>query len=260
MPRARTLVKERKLAGAYLTVPRRAPSVIVATAASPSLANFVEAMFRKVAAAQDRPLSVDDVKPLPPADASGTPNYFFIVICTLGGFLTIAALGVVAPTLPEYHRLGVAAIASLISPLFAYLIGGLGYGTLSGSLGTIVAMLSLGGLYTFAVAVISRLLQLGLATLGTPIGSVVLIFLNFPSSGGSVATQLLPGFWRFLSHFWIGAAALDANRSTLYFSGAGVATDVLKMIAWIAACAALLAAPIYARRKRRLRLLAHPDR
>jgi hypothetical protein len=88
---------------------------------------------------------------------------------------------------------------------------------------------------------------------GAVIGSLVLIFLNVPSSGGSVAAPLLPGFWRFLSHFWIGAAALDANRSALYFGGSGVANDVLKMLAWVAACACLLAVPIHRRSTRRAR-------
>jgi hypothetical protein len=89
--------------------------------------------------------------------------------------------------------------------------------------------------------------------LGALIGSLVLILLNVPSSGGSVAAPLLPGFWRFLSHFWIGAAALDANRSALYFGGSGVANDVLKMLAWVAACACLLAIPIHLRSTRQAR-------
>ena len=253
IPLARKLVDERKLAGAYLTGPRRAPVLIVATAASPSLANFVETTFRKVAAAEGRPLAVDDVRPLPADNASESPNFFLLVICTLAGFLTIAALGVVAPTLPEHHRLAIAAVASLSAPILAYLIGGPGYHTFSGSFGTIVAMLGLGALYAFAAAAITRILQLGLGAVGTLVGSLVLIFLNLPSSGGSVAVQLLPGFWRFLSHFWIGEAALDANRSALYFGGTGVATDVLKIFAWVAACAALLAGPTYLRSKRQAR-------
>jgi hypothetical protein len=57
--------------------------------------------------------------------------------------------------------------------------------------------------------------------------------------------QLLPGFWRFLNHFWIGAAGRDANRNILYFRGAGVGTDVLKILAWVATCAGLIAIPIY---------------
>jgi hypothetical protein len=244
---ARRLVDERKLAGAYIPS-SRPPTIIVATAASASLASFVEATFRQVAAAQDRPLAIDDVRPLPANNPSGAPNYFLIVICTLGGFLTVAALGLVAPTLPEYHRFAVAAAASLLAPIIGYLIAGPGYGTFSASFGTIVAMLGLGALYAFTVATTTRLLQLGLGARGTLVASLLFIFLNFPTSGGSVAPQLLPGFWRFLNHLWIGAAALDANRSTLYFGGVGVGTDVLKMLAWPVAWAAVVAVPIHLRK------------
>jgi hypothetical protein len=247
---ARQLVDERKLAGAYVAG-SRPPTVIVATAASTSLASFVEATFRRAAAAQDRPLAVDDVRPLPANNPSGTANYFFIVICTLGGFLTIAALGLVAPTLPEPQRLAVAAAASLLAPVIGYLIGGPGYGTFSASFTTVVTMLGLGALYAFALATTARLLQLGLGAGGTLVASLLLIFLNIPTTGGSVAPQLLPGFWRFLNHFWIGAAALDANRSTLYFGGVGIGTDVLKMVAWPAAWAVVVAVPIAVRNMRK---------
>ena len=143
------------------------------------------------------------------------------------------------------------ATASLLAPLVAYLIGGPGYGTFGGSFGTIVAMLGMGALYTFAVAIITRLLQLGIGGLGRLIAPLLFIFLNFPSTGGTVAPQLLPGFWRFLNHFWIGAAGLDANRNILYFGG-GVGTDVLKILAWVATCAALMAIPIYLRSRPRV--------
>jgi hypothetical protein len=219
-------------------------------AASTSLANFVEATLREVAAAQDRPLAVDDVGPLPAENSSGTP-IFFIIIRTLGTLLTVVALGSLAPSLPELHRIAIVAAASVLAPLIAYLIGGPGYHTFSGDFGTVMAMLGMGALYAFAVAAITRLLQLGLGPLGALVASLVFIFLNFPSSGGSVAPQLMPGFWRFLNHFWIGAAGLDANRSVLYFHGGGVGTDVLKILAWIAAGAALLAIPIYVRTTRR---------
>jgi hypothetical protein len=247
---ARHLVGTRRLAGAYVPGPNR-PTVIVATAASPSLANFVEAAFRQAVAGQNRPLAVDDVRPLPEGNASEAPNFFFLVICSLAGFLVVTALGFVAPMLPEWRRVAIMAAASLLAPLVAYLIGGPGYGTFSGSFGTIVAMLGMGALYTFAVAIITRLLQLGVGGLGRLIAPLLFIFLNFPSAGGTVAPQLLPGFWRFLSHFWIGAAGLDANRDILYFGGAGVGIDVLKILAWVATCAALMAIPIYLRRRPR---------
>jgi hypothetical protein len=107
------------------------------------------------------------------------------------------------------------------------------------------------------VAAITRLMQKGLGAVGSLAGSLVFIFLNFPSAGGTVPGPLLPGFWPFLNHIWIGAAALDANRGILYFGGAGVGDDVLKMLAWVGAWGALLAAPIYTRATRR-RLGAGP--
>jgi hypothetical protein len=191
------------------------------------------------------------VAPLPADNSSGTPNFFFLIICTLGTFLTVVALGFLAPTLPEPQRIAIVAAASVLAPLIAYLIGGAGYHTFSGDFGTVMAMLGMGALYAFAVACITRLLQLGLGPLGALVASALLIFLDLPSSGGSVAPQLMPGFWRFLNHFWIGAAGLDANRSVLYFHGAGVATDVLKILAWVAAWAALLAVPIFLRNRHR---------
>ena len=257
---ARKLVGERELAAAYLPGPRRAPVLIVATAASPSLASFVEATFRGVAAATNHPLAVDDVKPLPSENASGSPNFFFIVVCTLAGFVTIVALGFAAPTLPEVHRLAIAAAASLLAPTVVYAIGGPGNGTFSASFGTVMAMLGMGALYAFTVAAITRLLQLGLGGLGALVGSLLMIFMNLPSTGGTVAGQLLPGFWRFLNHVWIGAAGLDANRDVLYFGGSGVTTDVLKMLAWLAVCVLILALPIYLRTKGRRGDSAAPPR
>jgi hypothetical protein len=53
-----------------------------------------------------------------------------------------------------------------------------------------------------------------------------------------------------LNHFWIGAAAFDANRDTLYFGGARVGADVFKVLAWPVAWAAILAVPIYLRKCR----------
>jgi hypothetical protein len=258
--RARRLVGQRDLAGAF--VPGADPTVIVASAGSASLASFVEAAFRGVAAARHQLLAVDDVRPLPADNSSGTPNFFFIIICTIAAFLTVVALGFLTPTLPEHQRLMIVGAACVLAPVVGYLVGGAGYGVFSGEFGTIVGMLGLGALYAWAVACITRILQVGLGKLGLLIASLTLIFLNLPSSGGIVAPQLMPGLWRFLNHFWIGAAAIDANRSALYFGGAGVATDVLKILAWVAAWA-LLIAPVYLWRKLRAcqgELTARPPR
>jgi hypothetical protein len=70
------------------------------------------------------------------------------------------------------------------------------------------------------------------------------VFLNFPSSGGAIPAQLLPGFWRFLNHVWIGAPAVNAIRSILYLGGRGVGDDILKLLIWLVIVVALLILPI----------------
>ena len=241
---ARRAVAERKLAAAYVPLTTPNPTIIVASAASVPLANFVEGAFRQEAATQGHPLAVDDVRPTPAGNAAGSANFFFIIACTLAGFLTVVMLGAVSPRLPETQRLGLIASAAVAGSTVAYLIGGAGFGAFDSSFGTIIAMIGMGALYSTTVALITRGLQLAAGLRGVLLASLIFIFLNLPSSGGTIPGELLPGFWRFLNHFWIGAAAVDANRSILYFDGAGVGTAVLKILAWLAAAACVVAVPI----------------
>jgi len=73
--------------------------VIVATASGNAVASAVESVFRAVAAQQRAQLAVRDVRPLPAGDTSGLALFFFLVACTLGGFLTVTATGLAAPAL-----------------------------------------------------------------------------------------------------------------------------------------------------------------
>ena len=70
------------------------------------------------------------------------------------------------------------------------------------------------------------------------------MFLNIPSLGATYTATVLPPFWRFLNHFWIGAETVNAERSILYFGGQGVGTDLLKLLAWTGVIVALLLLPV----------------
>jgi uncharacterized phage infection (PIP) family protein YhgE len=134
--------------------------------------------------------------------------------------------------------------AAIGTPILVLLIGGLIFGAYSGSVGVVFAMVGLGALYSFIVAIIARLLQVLLGSLAIFAMMTAFVFLNFPSSGGAIPAQLLPGFWRFLNHFWIGAPAVNAIRSVLYLGGQGVADDILKLLIWLVIVVALLILPI----------------
>jgi hypothetical protein len=47
-----------------------------------------------------------------------------------------------------------------------------------------------------------------------------------------------------LNHFWIGAQAVNAQRSILYFGGQGAVTDMLRLLAWAGVITALLVLPV----------------
>jgi hypothetical protein len=70
------------------------------------------------------------------------------------------------------------------------------------------------------------------------------VFLNIPSLGATYTATLLPPFWRFLNHFWIGAETTNAERSLLYFDGSGAGTDLLRLLAWTGVVLTLLMLPV----------------
>ena len=189
VPAAATAAREvsgQDLDGAYVPParPGGTATVIVAAAAGNSVTGAVESLFRAVAAKQGAPLAVRDVRPLPAGDTSGLSLFFFMVACTLGGFLAVTATGLAAPALRPRYRWPLILAAVVATPTLAYLLAGQGLGAISGSAGAVFALLGAGALYALAVTMITRGLQLILGAIGTLFaGFSVFILLNFPSSG-----------------------------------------------------------------------------
>ena len=129
-------------------------------------------------------------------------------------------------------------------PTIAYLIGGLGFGTYTGSAGTILAFIGVGALYTFVIGLGTRLFQVLLGPRAIFVSLAIFVFLNIASLGATYTAAMLPPFWRFLNHFWIGAEPVNAERSLLYFGGQGVGTDMLRLLAWTGVIVALLLLPV----------------
>jgi hypothetical protein len=237
-------VRDQDLYGAYVPAaqPGGTATVIVAAASGNAVTSAVESLFRAVAAHQRAQLAVRDVRPLPAGDTSGVSLFFFLIVCTLGGFLTVTATGLAAPALRSRYRWSLILTAAVVIPALGYLLAGQGLGAISGPAGAAFALLGVGALYVLIVAMIARGLQLILGAIGTLFaGLAIFVLVNFPSSGASVQGPMLPTFWHVLNRFWIGASAANAFRSIVYFGGQGAGTDVLKLLGWLAVGVALLA-------------------
>jgi hypothetical protein len=238
-------VGERDLNAAFVPTadPKQPATVIVASANGRIVATAAETLARNVTATQGAQLEVHEVSPLPSGDEIGLGVFMFVIVCTICGYISPTVLETLAPALRPNRRYPIIAATSLLVPILVVLIGGLGYGTYKGDFGTILAFIGVGALYTFTIGLGTRLFQVLLGPPGIFASLAIFVFLNIASLGATYTPPVMAGFWQFLNHFWIGAAAVNAERSILYFGGSGVGGDILLVLAWTAAIAALLLLP-----------------
>jgi hypothetical protein len=246
-------VRQRDLNAAFVPTsdPNHPATLIVASANGRIIATAVEGLARQVAAARGAQVVVREVRPLPSGDVIGLGIFMFMVVCTICGYITPTVLETVTPGLLPNRRYPIIAVTSLLVATLAYLIGGLGYGTYTGSVGTVLAFIGVGAIYTLTVGLGTRLFQVLLGPPGIFASLAIFVFLNIPSLGATYTSQVLAPFWQFLNHFWVGAAAVNAERSILYFDGQGIGTDLIRLLIWTGGIVVLLLLPISRNLERR---------
>ncbi|MGX7678715.1 DUF3533 domain-containing protein [Jatrophihabitans sp. DSM 45814] len=246
VPDAARDVRQRDLDAAFVPTvnPQQPATIIVASAGGRLVATAAETLARSVTTATGSQLVVRDVRPLPPGDEIGIGIFLFMIVCTICGYLAVTLLFTVAPALTPRRRYPIIVAVSVLVPMLAYLIGGLGFGTYTGSFGTILAFIGVGALYTFVIGLITRLFQVVIGPTALFVSLAVFVFLNIPSLGATYTATMLPPFWRFLNHFWVGAETTNAERSILYFDGHGVGGDLLRLLAWAVVIVVLLVLPV----------------
>lgn len=246
-------VRQRDLNAAFVPTanPQRPATLIIASANGRIVAAASETLARGITATQGAQLTVREVRPLPSGDEIGLGIFMFMVVCTICGYITPTILETVAPAVQPSRRYPIIAVTAVLVSTIAYLIGGLGYGTYTGAFGTILAFIAVGALYTFTIGLGTRLFQVLLGPAGIFASLAIFVFLNIPSLGATYTGPVLSPFWRFLNHFWIGAATVNAERAILYFGGQGAGADLLKLFIWTAVIVALLLLPLSRRLERK---------
>jgi hypothetical protein len=242
---AEQAVDQRDINAAFVPTadPKQPASLIVASSDGRIVSAAAETLARTVTTAQGAQLVVHDLHPLPSGDEIGLAVFLFTVVCTICGYLTPTVLETLAPALAPNRRYPIMAATSLLVPTLVYLVGGLIVGAYTGSFGTILAFIGVGALYTFTIGLGTRLFQVLFGPAGIFASLAILVFLNIASLGATYTAPVMAPFWQFLNHFWIGAGAVNAERSILYFGGSGAGGDILIVLAWAAGIAALLLLP-----------------
>ncbi len=194
----------------------------IASAEGTMRVQAAEGLAQPLAAAQGVDLNVVDHAPLAADDPTGTGLFYLVMVCTIVGYLTITVLSQVAPRMRLRQQLGVLGVMSWSRCARPYL----GLGDLRRLLRRVVRGQSRaarrGDRLHDRRRVVSILVKRVFGKAAIMVVMVLMIFVNFPSAGGAFPADFLPGFWSALSHFWIGAGAVDATRSIVYFGGTGV--------------------------------------
>jgi hypothetical protein len=199
---------------AALLLNRGPPRLFVASAAGVSVARLLEQVAMRIPTRAGGPLSVVDLRPLPPSDPQGLVAFYATIAATILGFVTMFQLRANAPGLSLRAWLVCVAILVAAGSLVLALITDPLLGALRGPFAELWAVLA-------AEVAVAALFNSWMLTL-IPRWAIVptwglFIAIGNASSGGAVAPPLLPAFYRFVGRFLPNGATVETLRNAVYF-------------------------------------------
>jgi hypothetical protein len=218
--------------------------LVVTPAASPVIAARLSSRLAGSLRAAGTRVRVSVVHRLAPGDPSGAVGFYAVTGWVIAGYLGAVLLGAVFGPLPQRRQMAARMGTLTVIALLAGFSGAwltFAIGDLPGSL---VGAGLLGTLTILAVGAAATALQALLGPGATIVTILVFVVVGYPASGGPIATQLLPGFWRSIGHLIPVGASTTALRDIVYFPDASLNGPLLTILIWLAAgaSAALLLA------------------
>lgn len=245
---AREAVTDRDAVGA-LIVDGQDVTTVVASAAGRVATPVITSVGAQVASSLGGTSTVEDAVPLPADDPGGSILFLFLVICTVGGFLSITVISQTVKSGGLRPLLATAAGAALVVPVIGFSMVSV-FVDFEVPFGTTAAVIGVGMVYTLTVALIATLFDFLLGQAAVLGVILVVVALSFPSSGGSVPGAMLPPFWQVLHEGWLGAGAYESMRGILFFDGAQVSAWLTQLLVWTGAVILLLVIASVAKRRR----------
>jgi len=230
-------IRHRRVLGAYVPAPTgTTDELLVTSVIGQGAPRALEIAFSQVAQAQRHTLQVRDVLPPHHGDTQGLVPFYLVIAWTVGGYLALTLVGLMAGMNSRTPRLALERIGLLAA-----------YSILSGIAGTLIAhtiMDFLGGnwwlqaligmLVVFSVAVFANGLQTWLGLVGTGIVIFMFVVLGNPSAAGPWPRNMIPGFWRVIGPWLPNFQGTNAVRGVAYFHSQGVWSAVWVFIIYTA--------------------------
>jgi hypothetical protein len=238
------VLRERDDAGARRAIDRRdaygaviageaSIEVVVAPAASSNIAGLLRAELPR-RLRQAGPVHVTTVHPLPRGDARGGVAFYVVVGWVIAGYLATSMLSIAFGPRPGRRRMA----WRMAGVVLLGIVMGLGGAALAHAIGdfggSLLGMAAFGLLTVLAVGWATMAVEAALGLLGIGVAILVFVVVGNPSSGGPVARELLPGFWRAVGPYIPTGASVTAVRDVAYFPDAPLGGALLVLLLWAA--------------------------
>jgi hypothetical protein len=231
---AQTAILHRAVYGAFR--PRPSPLLLVASAASPTVAGLLQQTAATAAHTQGKALVVRDLVPLPSSDSRGATAFSMILSLIITGVMGSAVIYLLGRHRPPPQRLVAMVGLGIGAGLVAAFVTNVVIGAFPGHF---LAVWGVAALFYLALAIPIAAFQVLVGAGGIAIGAVMFLVIGNPASGGNSAPELLPGFWRALSQLLPPGAATTAMRDVVYFHGHGNSQALLVLSIWVVVGAAV---------------------
>lgn len=225
---ARTAIEHRDIYGALVLNSPGQVDILIATAASPTVAAMVQTLGQHLAQSTHRATHIDDVRGFPARDPKGIGLAAGALPLALGGWIGALVIMMLVPT-PRRRAAGAIAFA---------VVGGLTVvATLQFVIGTFDGnfwLTSLAGMFGIAATCFTVLgLRELLGGAGLGVAAVLLVLLGNPLSGLASAPEMLPRPWGVIGQYLPPGATGTLMRDVAFFGGHGVAPALLTLTGYL---------------------------
>lgn len=234
---AEEAIRHQQVYGAL--VPTSHPAtLLIASAASPLVAQVLTKAFTATAQPGDGGLAVRDVVPLPADDPRGVVAPYLVLGLLIGGYIGAMVIGRLLGMRSSSVRhlglrLAVLACYAVLAAAFGVLLLGPVLGMLHGNT---LAIFAAGALISLAVGCFTSALQTLLGLAGTLLSVIALVIIGNPASGGGqIPSAMMPSAWGWLAHVLPNPAGMTAIRGIEFFAGYGTGQAFLVLTLYAAA-------------------------
>ncbi|MCP2292740.1 hypothetical protein [Nocardia amikacinitolerans] len=229
---ARAAIEDREVYGAIVTG-GGAPTVLVASGASPAVAQQLTAIAQQLAGTPVA--AVEDVVAADPDDPRGAAFGAMVLPLVMAGIAAGVLLSLLIPSVG-------AKVAGLVSfGLFGGLLSmAIAQGWMSVLPGDYLTLASVAGLVSFTVAGAVVGLAAVLGRPGIGVAALTMLLVGNPFSAATSAPELLPQPWGAIGQLLPPGAAASLLRSVAFFDGAGAGKPLAVLVIWAAAALVLL--------------------